>query len=369
MVTASPSTASSRSLNFDALRFWAALTVLWSHCLTILDGNELREPLHALSRGQSNLGVVAVAFFFAISGYLITRSFDRSPDVSTYIRARLLRIMPAFLVVLALQELVLGPLSSTLPLHDYWRERDPLRVLVLAGLFLREVGELPGVFQENPRALVNGSLWTLRYEVVCYALILALGVTRLLNRRVTLALFLVAVGWMAYFEHTLGLSEDPGLQSPGPDRLFDLGSIFLAGSLIYLWKIPLRGPYAFVCAVLLLASPWLGELRTAQRTVLPYLVLYLAIALPVRLPGLRSTGDLSYGIYLYAWPATQCMLALTHTTSWLWLGVLTTVVTLPLAWLSWHLVEKRALQLKNRAVAAPPLAMMTDEPGRQESGG
>ncbi len=356
MVTAESYVVLARSLNFDALRFWAALIVLWSHCFTILDGNELREPLHALSGGQSNLGVVAVAFFFAISGYLITRSFERSPDAGTYVRARLLRIMPAFLVVLVLQEFVLGPWLTTLSVHEYWQERNPLRALAFASLFLQEVGSLPGVFPTNPRPLVNGSLWTLRYEVFCYALVLALGVARLLNRRTILALYLGAVGWMAYFEHTAGLSEDLGLQSPGPDRLLDLGSIFLAGSLIYLWQVPLRAPYAFGCAALLIASVWFGELRTAQRTVLPYLVLYLAIAFPFRLPALQSVGDLSYGIYLYAWPTTQCLLALTGTGSWLWLGAFTTLVTMPLAWLSWHFVEKRSLVLKSRGAAVPRLA-------------
>lgn len=356
MVTADSYTAPApaRSSNFDALRFWAALVVLWSHCFTLLDGNELREPLHALSDGQSNLGVVAVAFFFAISGYLITRSFDRNPDVWSYARARFLRIMPAFLVVLVLQEWVLGPLLTALPVHEYFQERGSIRQLALAGTFLKEVGDLPGVFQTHPRSLVNGSLWTLRYEVICYGLVLLLGVTRLLERRTTLLLYLGAVGWMAYFEHARGLTEDLGDQSPGPDRLLDFAAIFLAGSLIYLWRLPLRAPYAVVCALLLVISPWFGELRTAQRTVLPYLVLYLAIGFPFRVAGPQSFGDLSYGVYLYAWPITQCMIALTGTSNWLWLGTLTTLVTLLLAWLSFHLVEKRALALKHRSAVARP---------------
>ena len=39
---------------------------------------------------------------------------------------------------------------------------------------------------------VDGSLWTLQYEVACYALILALGVAGVLNKYVTAALFLAA---------------------------------------------------------------------------------------------------------------------------------------------------------------------------------
>src|SRR5262245_25227928 len=111
----------SRENNFDALRFWAALVVLWSHAFPIAHGSEQHEPLYALSGGQSTLGAVAVSLFFVISGYLITRSFERSASAWDFVRARLLRIMPALLVVLLLTAFVLGPVLSGWSLAEYLR--------------------------------------------------------------------------------------------------------------------------------------------------------------------------------------------------------------------------------------------------------
>jgi peptidoglycan/LPS O-acetylase OafA/YrhL len=335
----------SRENNFDALRFWAALVVLWSHAFPIAHGSEAHEPLFSLSHGQSTLGAVAVSLFFVISGYLITRSFERSASNWSFVRARLLRIMPALLIVLLLTTFVLGPGLSSWSLPDYLRSSAVYQYFLGQATFTRHVDELPGVFEANPPTWVNASLWTLRYEVACYVLIFALGITRCLTRPVTLLLYVGAILYLGVVEH---LQVSPADELPGPDRLLDLGAKFLAGALIYQWRMPLRGRWASICLALLIASIGFGGFHSAERTLFPYVVLYLAVGTSLRVPALTRFGDLSYGTYIYAWPVSQCIALASPEPNPLWIGLIGTPIVLGLAFLSWHTVEKRALAWKRK---------------------
>src|SRR5262249_55527007 len=127
----------------------------------------------------------------------------------------------------------------------------------------------------------------------------------------------------------------------------DLGAKFLAGALIYQWRVPLRGRWAAACLVLVVAGVAFGEFHSAERTVFPYLALYLAIGMPHRVPAPTRLGDLSYGTYIYAWPVSQCVALACPEPSWFWIGAIGTPIVLGLAFLSWHAVEKRALAHKH----------------------
>ena len=56
--------------------------------------------------------------------------------------------------------------------------------------------ELPGVFSSNPYpAVVNASLWTLKYELLCYFILAVVAALKLWERR-KLTLILVG-GWLS----------------------------------------------------------------------------------------------------------------------------------------------------------------------------
>ena len=334
------------SNNFDALRFWAALTVLWSHAVPLSYGTEQRELLFSASGGQSTLGMVAVTFFFVISGYLITRSFERSSNAWRFVIARALRIMPALLVVLVLVAFVVGPLVTTLPLSQYLHSGAPFDYVSLQATFLHFVDGLPGVFAHNPQSYVNGSLWTLRYEVECYVLVFALGVAGLLNRYLTLALYVGALAVLAVQDQNLVFG---GAHGPAMNFHLDFGAKFLAGALVYQWQVPLKGKLALFALALVVPCIFFGQLPMAQRILLPYAVMYLATGMPLRVPSPARWGDLSYGTYIYAWPVQQLVVLRSHQPHWLWTAIVSTPIVLLLAWLSWHFVEKGALARKDRA--------------------
>jgi peptidoglycan/LPS O-acetylase OafA/YrhL len=320
--------------NFDALRCLAALTVLFSHSFpisSILD----REPLQLLTGGQASFGGVAVAAFFAISGYLITASYVRSRDPLRYCLSRALRIEPGLIACLMICGLVLGPLVTTLPLEDYFGSAQLYHFLLGNLANVHGTAGLPGVFPENPVAnAVNGSLWTIRYEIVMYIFVLVLGASGVLNGYSAILCAALAALASAIWRDSL---------------LAPWGSVFFVGSALYFWQRR-REPStvaAFVAVCLLVVAAEMGVLRFVMGPAMAYIVIYLATSPRVRLPNLARYGDLSYGIYLYAFPVQQLVvLALRDRIEWYWDILLSLPLVLAAAAFSWHLVEKPALELK-----------------------
>jgi peptidoglycan/LPS O-acetylase OafA/YrhL len=330
--------------NFDLIRFVAATLVLFSHAYPLSRLGQ--EPIIALT-GYESGGAIGVATFFVISGYLVAASNLRTNDLRQYARNRALRIFPGFIVVVLLAMFCLGPVATTLPAGAYFSDLTTWRYLGNAVMAINH--NLPGVFLDNPfpRA-VNGSLWTLPYEMTMYVGIGVLGVLGLLDRHLVVAAvamvglalaIAVHYGWLL-LPRLLGLAD--------PNQFFKLGYFFFAGSLLYLLgdRIRYGWPIAAALTALLVITfgrqtGWVGYLLAW-----PYLVIYLA-----QLPGrwarnFGRSGDFSYGMYIYAFPVQQLLV-------WArpWDGVYAYALaafcaTLPLAVASWHLVEAPALRLK-----------------------
>ncbi len=319
--------------NFDTLRIISALVVAFSHAVPLSYGSNSLEPVWRLSKEQATAGTTAVVIFFVISGYLITQSFVKSQDVYRFAMARMLRIVPALLVVLVVLAFVAGPLLSILPATAYFAAAQTYRFVLLNVSFLGTTGELPGVFAHNPFPnTVNGSLWTLHYEVECYLLVLVLGALGLLNRVTAVALLMLGLAASA-----LWLGGARG----------EMMAYFLAGSAIFQLRLPLLGWVALLCTVLWAAALMTSGLRIASATAGAYVIIYLAMSPSVRLPRLTRWGDLSYGIYIWAYPVQQLVAsALAGRQHW-WLNLAFSLpVILALSWLSWHFVEAPALRLK-----------------------
>src|SRR5260370_35969760 len=194
-----------RANNFDALRLIAALSVVFSHAFLIADGSEAREPFVWLTGNQCILGVVGVFVFFIISGYLVTESWCRSPMPGRFALARAVRIYPGFIVNVVLCAFVMGPLISALPLPAYFSGPELGHFLVKTLALETGPLALPGVlFANNSVGLhINGSLWTLHYEVMMYLMVVMLGVARLWG--LSTCALLTALGLAAvYFEKSLG---------------------------------------------------------------------------------------------------------------------------------------------------------------------
>src|SRR5689334_10613905 len=357
MTTLAPDPRHRRN-NFDALRLLAAVSVVFSHSFLIAEGSEAREPFIWLTGNQCILGLVGVFVFFVISGYLVTESWRRSPMPGRFALRRFLRIYPGLIFNVLLCAFVLGPLVTSLPLAAYFHGPE-LRDFLVKTLTLNPGPlSLPGVlFADNPVGLhINGSLWTLRYEAMMYLMIVILGMLRLL--RLSTCLALTAIGIAAvYFEKALTPFGDIG-EWAWFLGFFGAGMVlhFLRDRLVFDW----RG--ALVALIALAVFAQLGHFIMLFPLAGAYLAIWFARRYDPWLDYSRYCGDLSYGLYIYGWPAEQLVMYLSGGRAMWWrvfLGSL--AIAFPLAWLSWHGVEKWALRLgrtlpRRRLAVAPAQA-------------
>jgi peptidoglycan/LPS O-acetylase OafA/YrhL len=331
--------------SLNAIRLVLATTVIVSHSWSI--GRYGPTPTH----GGFAAGGWAVDAFFVLSGYLIAGSRLNNTLVS-YLRRRVLRIYPGFLVCLLTVVLVFAPVSYARghhSLHGYLSTPNTPLSYLWENLGLKmEVGSVAGTPGGGAWA---GTLWTLYFEFLCYVIVGLLACWMTFRRRpIVAAVLVVAVT-------ALSLQNNDVVHHSDTSNLVRLLPFFLAGTLLYLLRDRVACVWwlAVPSALALVIVPDAGP-RFVVLCALPlgYLLLYLGAVVPVAL-GRRN--DISYGMYVYGWPVEQTVRSL-GAISHLWFVILSLVGTLPLATASWYLVERPAMrwrQSKGTVEAAPVL--------------
>lgn len=331
---------SGRDNNLNLIRMIAAAAVLVSHAFPIALGEGAAEPLKELT-GMS-LGSHAVAIFFVLSGLLIARSFDRGSSRIRFVVARVLRLFPALLVVLALTVIV-GAFVTSLSLSQYLSATGTLTYIPrnLSLAFLQY--PLPGVFSDNPLpGAINGSLWTLFYEVVCYAGVFVLGIMGMLRRRLVFtalfALLALAFVFSVVWEPTGGLAYRA-------DKMIQLGFPFALGMLAYVWRDQLVLDWRLALAIWILPVVTHGSVLMPLTLIVAvgYSLAWLGFVVKGTMLAYNRLGDYSYGIYIYAFPVQQSLVHLFPGMSPYENMLFAAPITLLFAVLSWHLVEENAL--------------------------
>lgn len=331
------SNANGRYNNFDIIRFIAASLVIFSHSYPITLGNNESEPLYIISNEQITLGTLGVFIFFSISGFLITKSYDKNKNIFSFIKNRLLRIFPGLFVVIMLSIFILGPIVTNLSTREYFKDFDAYNYLLSIFLYPMQY-DLPGVFLDNPHAsAVNGSLWSLPIEFTFYFVILFLGVAKLLKRKLILGLFV--------FSLVL-----PYLNIPVGENYIDLFRFFIAGSFVYLYreKIPLDWRLAIVSLILIFISLLYGQFNTVFAICGTYLIFYCSFNQNIKLYNFSKHGDASYGMYIYAFPVQQLIVYYFEYMPPLQNFLIAFPITAFLAYCSWHWIEKPSMKLKNK---------------------
>jgi peptidoglycan/LPS O-acetylase OafA/YrhL len=292
------------------------------------------------------LSEVFVDGFFTVSGFLITASWMHRPRLRQFWTARVLRIFPGLWICLLVTAFVIAPIgvavkhgSISLSSEIAYVLNNAVLNVFYAGIDGSPTGiPWPGVW--------NGSLWTLAFEMICYVAVAGFGVLGLLKRQwVIPVLFVIAVAWSAYLSYpTLALQTIPQVLG----RFF---VVFLAGALLYQYrdKVPARWWLVALSGAVVVVSGLAQNYRLIAAIPLAYLI----IVSGALIKNVQLRNDISYGVYIYAFPIQQlliiCGLAALNPIVFF---VVAATCTVPLAAASWLVVEKRALALKNRGTAA-----------------
>jgi len=319
-----------------------------------------KEPIGNIMEGLS-LGNFGVYGFFIISGYLITASFIHSKSFTNFLWRRILRIFPAFWACLLVTVLFFAPiayyiLNSTL--DGYWLggQTDSPFSYLYKNLFLSiHQADINGIITSATEQGIlaeqsfNGSLWTLIHEFRLYILTGVIGFF-LFKRPKRYWIFYVI--FILYTVHHFLDSEKSRILY----RLYVnnatvlLPIYFFIGSCFYLLRGKIKiNTIGIILAILVTAISVYFEFHYY---VFPFTYAYILLWLAVKLPFTdweRKYGDYSYGIYIYSFIIQQIFIL----KGWivdmhpLVFSLISLFATLPFAFLSWKLVEKPVLRLKN----------------------
>lgn len=326
-----------RENSFDILRLVAAGMVLVSHQFALLGMNE------PIVLGEK-LGTCGLYVFFVISGFLVMQSWDRDPNLPRFFLRRGLRLFPALVVLVVLTVFVLGPLISTLTASDYFNSAKTWKYFTNVFLSIRY--ELPGVFESNPLPnAVNGSLWSLRPEMVLYCCLALAGILSISS-----SVFIALSATTVVLSFVLLQSEVFHQKD-----LLALSAYFSAGIVIHRYRMLLSRRSLVLSSVVAFAVAFAFQ-QLALWMILPLLTLQAAHLTPPAFKSRLLFGDWSYGIYLYAFPVQQTI-ALLGVRNYVYALSLSAFITVLLAMFSWHFVEAKALRWK-------PVVQRATQPSR-----
>jgi len=348
-----------RANSIGFLRWLMAFMVIFSHAGP-LAGFYGSKNLGTQWSDEQSFGGVAVAGFFFLSGFLITKSRQGKSTIFRFFWRRFLRIFPAFWAALILTAFVIAPIAwwhvhGTLAGYFSAPTESPLTYFSNNFSLRLHQREIAGMGNEVPLSLCcgrdwNGSAWTLLYEFKGYIIIGVLGLFGFLGYRMLAAsafILMLVLNTVTF----LGLSANITVLDPLMRDFFNVMLItpFLFGMVFALYGDKIRiddrvalaaGGIAFF--TYFIAHGW----NIYGQFGFLYVLMWCAVRLP--LTNWERHGDMSYGLYIYAWPIMQ-LAAYFHIEArgWLVYHLVVAVVGHIAAYISWHVLEKRALSLKN----------------------
>lgn len=327
--------ANRKSNNLNLMKFVAAVLVVFSHAYAVTGSGE--DPLFRFSRNQITFGGLAVTVFFFASGFYVTKSLLRRGN-RAYWKSRFGKIYPSLTVVIVCTAFIMGPIVSTKTLAAYFSSPETYRYLEYLLMIPRY--SLPGVFRENPSSVVNGSLWTIILEMICYlGLFIAYQIHLLDKKKMKLLNVVFVAGVLIAF----------GMK---PKSIFAYHSylrplcLFIAGMDYYIFREEIKLDWKVGTGVLIggILLCLLHCLDLAMIFAFPYLLSLIIFSSHQIDARIGDLGKYSYGMYLTAFPIQQCVVRSFPNAGILMNTVCSSLVSFLLAILLFYIIEKPVAQ-------------------------
>jgi peptidoglycan/LPS O-acetylase OafA/YrhL len=333
--------------NFDIIRILFAWLVIISHAY-ILSGSKQCDWVCEATNHYINFSYFGVKGFITISGFLIFKSLERSPNPLDYLWKRVIRIYPGLIIVLGLS-IVMAYLIYK-PENNYFNFKSEAIDYFLNNLTLyHNQWRIHGVFDNNANTAINGSLWTMGFEFFFYLVLLLLFPIRHLKKILmpTLLIGIVILMYGNLFHINDLRTVDFKLRV---DLIFELGAFFLAGSFWGMldWSKMKYENHIFIATCISMGAVIAFKLNPIWLCLSwPYIVLYIGQKTS-KLAGWihENIEDPSFGIYLYAFPVQQLIIYFFKPSVFVLLWT-STIVSFALGIISWKWIEKKILKWKN----------------------
>lgn len=332
--------------SFNFLRLIAALSVVLFHTWHFSQGkNQANDPITIFFAPHINLGELAVALFFFISGLLVSRSFCNDPHFGRFLIRRLARILPGLWFCLLISCLFASLFYSESGWRT-WLQADTWKYLIGNGFihFLRDQipateWRIAGVYGGQD---LNAPLWTLYWEARMYLMVALLGAMAVLPLRLW---FAICSAFLLFANYQLPQVLGHFIWET------QLWTLFLMGIVCHCCAAQLRISARVIFASLALfglmyahqkAATGSGLSRFAILYVFCLLILYVGCLKLAFLKHLQK-HDYSYAAYIYHWPVCLFLQQKFSGLDPYRLFALACFILLPICWFSWHKIEQPAL--------------------------
>ncbi|MGJ0429762.1 acyltransferase family protein [Methylobacter sp.] len=335
--------------NFNLIRFFAAIAVLLSHSYPLALGKFVNEPFE--SALGINLGEIALDIFFVTSGFLVTGSLLKRDSIKQFLLARIVRIYPGLFFSVLFMVLFIGVFNTNLPLWDYLTDKKVFLFAINNSIMLGKDVKfyLPEVFLSNPYPyVVNGSLWSLPWEIRMYLLLVLFSILNklTLTYRSNVCNCVLLMYLFSFIFYLLGKLSNYHYHI-FIQHILHFSIIFFSGSLFYFYKEKIILNEIMFFLVIIAAFIFIKSglnIKVIYLLIFPYAVIFLAYVPSGFIRYFNTIGDYSYGIYLYAFPVQQYIISYNNVTPFE-LSMYSIPFVILISIFSWHFIESPFLKL------------------------
>lgn len=325
---------------FDFIRYFFTISIFIVH---FYDLNDIKETWFIT-------GTTGVRAFFIISGFLIFYSHIEKQNLKYYIEKRIRRILPPYVAVVILFTIA-GIFITELNLKEYIFNKDTYKYLIANLSFLNFIQPtLPGVFESNPIPAINGSLWTMKVEVMFYLSVpFVFYLLKKYNKLlIMIAIFFLAIAYSYYFtilyEQTNNQIYLLIRKQIGSQFIYFYSGTFI---LLYFDSFIKYLKYLFPISVVVYlfsdVNPFFSNIEP-----LAFATIIIGLAYNLKyLNFLRKYDNISYGMYLYHYPIIQTIIYYKIPQFNIYLAFfIALTLTIIVSILSWKFIEKPIIMRK-----------------------